>query len=219
MFDIISSIMKSKKQTKVQERLSLQTIRNVIVAIALWFVFWLLSQYLFFGEWPSWLASFMQDTSAEQQFIYLTLWISLVAIIGVTIWHKTFRDYSFLNLSGRTYLAYIVPIALLIWLLLQPLHFGVSAPIYATGAIVSVFWQDLLTFGFLYTYLDSQVNSKLATVITAAVFFAGHLFTTLTLPELIAYGLGFLVFAYLRYKTQSIYLTNVLHLSFILLPM
>jgi membrane protease YdiL (CAAX protease family) len=213
--------MRLKKQThpNTQNRLTVRTMRNILVAVFLWGLFWMASQYLFIGETPMWLENLVRDVSTEQRFVYLTLWISGIAVVGIALWHRWVQQYGFLRAPRRLYLAYILPVILVVWLLFEPEQFGVSSPIYTTGIVLTTMWQDLVTFGFLQTYLEKQVSPKVAMLITAVVFFVGHTPYGMPLAMLVAYGLGFLVFAYLRYKTKSVYLTNVLHLSFVLIPM
>lgn len=211
--------MPSKKPTKTRQLKFIHILRNVVIAILVWFAFWILTQYLFLGKLPAWLMNISDALSPQQQFIAISLWINLIALIGIFLWHKTFRDYSFLKAPKKTYLAYILPAVLAAILLLQPTHFGVNSLIYAIGMVTTTFWQDLLTFGFLYTYLQTQVKPEIAAFLTALVFYAGHFMYDLPLTMLLVYIVGFLFFAYLRYKTRSIHLTYVTHLSFILLPM
>jgi membrane protease YdiL (CAAX protease family) len=82
--------------------------------------------------------------------------------------------------------------------------------------IVSAFVQDIGTFGFLQTYIEKQVHRSIAAVIVAISFFIAHFQYGLAYATLF-YIAGFFLFAFLRYKTRSLYATNVLHLSFLLL--
>lgn len=188
---------------------------RIITVIALWFAVWFLSQGVFIvSDTP--LANWLMHGSSQDNFIHATLWIVGVMVIGAALWHKFVRNYSFLKVrSPRLLAAYLLPLVLFIVMLIRPLPFGINPFVYTASMIATCFWQDLLTFGFLQTSLEKLVNPKLAAALTAASFFVGHLYFEFSWLAL-AYMAGFAIFAYARYRTKSIYLTNALHLAFLL---
>lgn len=211
--------MTKKTQSIPSNRTPFRRFRNVVLAISLWWIFWLLTQYLFIGGLPDWVDPLLDGDSSQQRFIYTFAWIVFVAVVCLVLWHGTVRDYSFFKAPRKLLLAYLLPLGIAVWLLLrQPLVFGIATPIFVGGMVIGTVWQDVLTFGFLYTLLDKQIGSRLAAVLTTVMFFLGHFLFVSALPvEVLLYAIGFSAFTFLRYRTHSIYLTNALHLSYLLL--
>jgi membrane protease YdiL (CAAX protease family) len=85
---------------------------------------------------------------------------------------------------------------------------------------VSVFWQDYLTFGLLQEYLGERLPTGPVLVLSAVIFWAGHVlflpdkFAPIhVLPSLAILALGFAL-ASLRVRLRSLHLILALHLGF-----
>lgn len=203
--------VQSTKKTSFQKR-----IIAVVFAIILWFVWWFTSQALFIINIPVLTNFLTHGVTATQSFINITLFLLVPMFFAFVLYHKYVRDYQFLRANKYVWLLYIIPLILFIRLLTLHDVFGVPSWIYGLGMIVSASVQDIGTFGFLQTYVEKKVYRSVAAVIVAVSFFIAHFQYGLAYAALF-YIAGFFIFAFLRYKTRSLYATNVLHLSFLLL--
>lgn len=206
------------KNKKDKFKLSPTNIKKSIIAIPAWLLVWLSTQALFFFDIPL-LSDYLSRLTLQQSFIVLTLWISIIASIVSLLWYKLYHNFSFLKAPAVIYLAYIIPLILVVKDLLQPQIFGINPFIWVLAMIITTFIQDILTFGYLQTYLEKQINLKPAAIATALIFYIGHFIGigSIDITTALIYAFGFAIFAFLRYRSHSIYLTNALHLSFLLL--
>ncbi len=205
-----------KQNTKTEgSDLTPKNIFASLLLILLWWLFWLGTQALFIVNVP-----FLSDSLATQNpqnnFIALTVWIVIINLIALAIYHKFQRDYSFLKIKDKwDILAYAIPLGLIVALLAtKGTAFNVSMPIYIVAIVITNFCQELLTTGFLQTGLSKKIGSVLAAIVTCVVFYLGHFMVaeTFTLMGGVMV-IGFILFSWLRYKRGNIYLVNVLHLS------
>lgn len=148
--------------------------------------------------------------------IYSAVWI-LSLLTAWFVYHKSVRDYNFLKTKKWILVLYLLPIAAAINLYIHnPTEiYGANTIIYLLAMLISVGYQDILTFGFLQTILEKRTARIIAALATALVFYIGHLNFGFDLLSLI-HILGYVVFVFARYKTSAIYVTNVIHLTYIL---
>jgi hypothetical protein len=113
----------------------------------------------------------------------------------------------------------VVPLGLAVAL---PLHYTLAYPVglYMAWMTVSVFWQDYLTFGLLQCYLRRRLPVWAVLVISAVMFWTGHLLfiphrfgIANPLASLAILALGFTLGG-LRLRLRSIRLILALHLAF-----
>jgi len=190
-------------------------IRKVIVAVLIWFFFWFAAQSLLLI--PDLLSNLASTPNAY--FSIYSLWILFIAAIAIILWRFIINDFSFLKVKNRKILfLYLIPIAISIALLTLGNGLSINRLLYVVCMSLTTFLaQDVLTFGFLQTYLDKVVANKLAAVITGLAFFVGHLTFDLSWFTLV-YIFAAILFSFLRYKTKNVYLLNIIHISFLLLP-
>ncbi len=196
---------------------------KIIIAIFVWLCAWMLSDITLGTTVIERLLPHFDQYSANVRFGIYSFWLLIIcAIISIT-WFKKIKEASFLKIKNKAWLLlYIIPITFIVIIAIHgnQQSGNVNQWNWTISIILSTFFaQDLVTFGFLQTYLEKQLKPFHAALLTAAVFFVGHLigqfqFDVLTL----IYFLGFILFAIIRYKTKNIYIVNVLHLSFLLLP-
>lgn len=188
----------------------------VCVAICLWFLWWFLSQALFIINVPILTDLLTGGVTPAQSFINITLFLLVPTFFAFLVFHKFVNDYRFLRTNRYVLLLYIIPLILFMRLLTVGDIYGVPAFVYGLGMIISAAVQDIGTFGFLQTFVEKHIPRILAAIVVAIAFFIAHFQYGMAYEELFYFS-GFLLFALLRYKTKSIYVTNVLHLSFLLL--
>ncbi|NTW62021.1 hypothetical protein HGB25_01245 [Candidatus Saccharibacteria bacterium] len=198
------------------KKLTKQKIKKVVIAVGLWCVFW-------FGAQAIYLIPISPLNTLELppnlNFLLYTIWILCVSCAGVFIWKKKVNDFSFLKVKNKKILyLYIMPIIMAIIFLIRGNGIDINRPLYIVAIASTTFIaQDMLTFGFLQTYLEKIISRKTAAMITCIAFFTAHLtfgWSLLTLTFL----LGGALFSYLRYRTKNIYLLDIIHISFLLLP-
>jgi membrane protease YdiL (CAAX protease family) len=207
--------MKRRKVTPKSIQPTPKAIYASLTVIALWWVFWLGSQALFMVDIPvvtKWLVS----SCSQVNFLSLTLWIFVVNLIALAVYHGLQREYSFLKIKDKwDVLAYLLPMGLVIVLLLtKSSAFGVPILIYISAMVVTNFCQELLTTGFMQTALARYINPVGAAVLTCLMFYFGHfMFSDTFTPLGLIMIAGFILFSWLRLKRGNIFLANVVHLS------
>jgi len=80
--------------------------------------------------------------------------------------------------------------------------------------VITVFWQDYLTFGVLQSFLAKQSNRNIAATITGVVFLLGHavfFLNDLSNPQFVLIGIAGFVFAFSRRYAGNIYIANIIH--------
>lgn len=166
------------------------------------------------------LSSLLTASDAQSNFIFLTLWIIIVNVIALGIWHWRVRDYSFLKIKDRwDILGYIVPLLLIIVLLAtKSTAFNVPIWIYIIAMLITNFCQELLTTGYMQTGLTKTLGPIAAAIVTCVMFYLGHFMIadTFSLMGGIVVA-GFVLFSWLRYVRGNIYLVNVVHLTWALM--
>lgn len=107
----------------------------------------------------------------------------------------------------------------------MPGHYQSALPIglFVTMLVVTTYWQDSLTFGYLQGALEAKFTRSKAAMIVAISFFAGHaifipfapnaLQAVLQMPLIVAAAA---VLSVSRLATRSIYLSNAIHLAYLL---
>lgn len=198
-------------------------ILKTILAIIVWFICWMsVSGITNFPSVSDWLIriGLMQEGNSIRNFTILTIWMSITGIIAFLLWYKYTKDVFFLKqcLHKKILYLYIIPFILLIITIAQGTKFGVPGILFGTSMIVNAFTQDVLTFGLLQTYLEKVTNNKMAALLTAVVFYIGHFDAFYDIRMSAVYIVGFILFGWLRYKFKTIYPGNIIHLSFLLLP-
>lgn len=151
--------------------------------------------------------------------ITATVFVAFVLAISLIIFKK--YNKKFLVRSKQLYL-YLIPLILAVIL---PLHYHLTSPwyMYVFMIVVTVFWQDYLTFGIFQTYIQSKVKTLLAVILVGSLFTLGHFiffvssFSPESIPLWIALLCTGILFAWLRKRFGNIYTINVLHMSFLLL--
>ncbi|MGT2906552.1 CPBP family intramembrane glutamic endopeptidase [Streptococcus dentiloxodontae] len=89
---------------------------------------------------------------------------------------------------------------------------------YLLFTIISVFWQDYLTFGLLQRYLQEELSFKWRIIFLPLLFLSGHFlyishFGTKPMMVVLTFVMA-LLFTYLREKTQTLHWLLFLHLMF-----
>jgi hypothetical protein len=116
-FRVMIYLMKKQKHKSFKNALTTKNIFASLLIILFWWVFWLGTQALFMVDVP-FLSSLLISSNPQSNFIFLTLWIIMINIIALVVWHWRERDYSFLKIKDKwDILGYIVPLLLIIALL------------------------------------------------------------------------------------------------------
>jgi hypothetical protein len=180
--------------------------------IAVWFILWTSTQGFFINT--AWLNVFSSDPATA------VLLASLYCLVIMLIVGVIFRKHlSAIFPRQRFIWLYILIVPAIAYMLVVHPTVGVlSTPVYLFMIMITVFWQDVLTFGALQSRLE-RINPKYAWLIVAVVFWLGHI--VFDLSGVVADPSGTLLvlvaafsFAWLRKVTGSFYLPNVLHLLF-----
>ncbi len=193
--------------------------RNLFIvglAALSWLAIWSLTQGLFMSDF--WL--FDKVGIASQYYVLAAGIVTAIAIALGWLMAHHLKLISKIFPKNKWLIAYIVvPIVLGIYVF----HHGGSPQTFALAAllILSIFWQDFLTFGILQQIVTAYTK-KLGWFIVAVVFWIGHVI--FYLPAFGENVISWLMFfaaavllAFLTSKTKSFYLTDVLHIAFILL--
>lgn len=195
---------------------------HIILVLVSWFFIWFISQFLFFfgAYFPLLSEKIFSSQNVNLNFSIITAWILLVGVSCFLLYEKATHDISFIQQihNKKILYFYAIPIILIFRIIFQgTTSFGANGLLYVVGMTVSVFWQQILTFGLLQTYLEKLVNTKLAMFMTILIFTIGHLpFLNLSLLTPIEFG-GFILFGLLRHQFKTIHPGYIIHLSFSLL--
>lgn len=185
--------------------------RGAPTIIAMWFLAWVATQGIFMSEIPRRL-----PWDINMSYTVATIWVFIVAITCF-IMTPSYRKMS-LPKSKLIWL-YIAPVALL-FLLPQHYTLALNVWVYIPMIVITVFWQDYLTFGVLQSALSKRLSPNRAAALTAVVFALGHLvffLNNLIDPQMILIVLAGFVFAFSRRYTGSIYIANIIHTVFYLI--
>ena len=183
----------------------------VIAAVVAWFCLWYLTPGLLSNGVGSLFSG--DDTIA----ILIESILALAVLLGLVVLHRQYNRHLFA--PSRMVWSYTLPIAAAVVL---PLHYGIELPIalYMFWMVISVFWQDYLTYGLLQKYLAERLPPLAVLVASAAIFWAGHALLLPDkfgpiqfLPSLAILALG-LVLASLRVWLGTLHLILALHLTF-----
>lgn len=133
---------------------------KVILAVVVWFIFWFGAQSLYLI--PNLFSNI--DPTPNVFFAIYSSWIIFVSMVAVLIWKFTLKKFGFLKITNKKWLLlYIIPSILSVILIINGKNFGINRYLYTSAIFVTTFLgQDLLTFGFLQTYLEKLTNSKTA---------------------------------------------------------
>ena len=167
------------------------------------------------------MSGFMQGVipgSLDMRIMLLTGFVGVVMLGAFAMFWKETK----LFLGNSKWLGlYALPLLSIIALLLNyggPLHVSV----FITMIVVSVLWQDVLTFGLFQSYIRKNANSWKTILIVGTLFGLGHLIafapdflSALNAGWFALFIVGY-VFAWLREKTGNIYVLNVFHVTFLL---
>lgn len=208
-----------KTNIKNKSDASKTRIRVVSLVLLAWFVFWLPFQLIFILDVP-YLDSLLSPDNlpTHERLVRYSLVLAASAFLACLIYHRFVHIYKFFKTKKWIFLLYLLPLAAMINLYInQPSEiFGVNTLLYILFMTLSVAYQDILTFGFLQTILEKNLGGLIAAIITGVVFYIGHLNFSLDVFSLI-HMLGFIVFSFSRYLTGSIYIANIIHLTFVLM--
>lgn len=210
--------MKKTKTYFIHKHTNYKKYYTSVIVVLFWWAFWLLTQALFIVDVP-YLSPLLASSSPQKNFIYLTLWIVVVNIVALGVWHWRKRDYSFLKIKDKwDVLGYIVPLVLIVALLVtKSTVFNVPVWIYIVAMIIDSFCQELLTTGYMQTGLSKTLGPMVAAIITVIMFYLGH-FMIADMFSLMG-GImlaGFILFSWLRYVRGNIYFVNIVHLTWAL---
>jgi len=180
-------------------------VSNILAGVSLWFIVWVFTQGIFMSE-------ILLNSPLDINISYLlaTVWVLVVLILCVALL-PVFRKDS-LPKSKLLWL-YFIPFALLLYL---PWHYALTLNIwvYIPMIVITVFWQDYLTFGVLQSFLAKQSNRNIAATITGVVFLLGHavfFLNDLSNPQFVLIGIAGFVFAFSRRYAGNIYIANIIH--------
>jgi membrane protease YdiL (CAAX protease family) len=165
------------------------------------------------------LSPLLTSSSPQANFISLTLWIVVVNIVALGVWHWRKRDYSFLKIKDKwDVLGYIMPLTLIIALLAtKSTAFNVPIVIYIVAMIITDFCQELLTTGYMQTGLSKTLGPVAAAIVTCVMFYFGHFMIADTFSVMGGIMVaGFILFSWLRYVRGNIYFVNIAHLTWAL---
>lgn len=189
-----------------------------LLALLMWFIVWTLTQGFFINT--DWLDLFANDSTTAV--IRATIYFIVVMVtLGVV-----FRKQLPAIFPKQKYLwLYALVVLTIIYMLATHHTIGIlPTPTYLFMIVVTVSWQDILTFGALQTKLE-HLSARYGWLIVAAVFWYGHVVFDLSSTFADPFGALLLLvaafgFAWLRKITGSFYVPNVLHLLFymVLLP-
>jgi|JI6StandDraft_1071083.scaffolds.fasta_scaffold98421_3 membrane protease YdiL (CAAX protease family) len=186
-------------------------VSNILAGVSLWFIVWVFTQGIFMSE-------ILLNSPLDINISYLlaTVWVLVVLILCVALL-PVFRKDS-LPKSKLLWL-YFIPFALLLYL---PWHYALTLNIwvYIPMIVITVFWQDYLTFGVLQSFLAKQSNRNIAATITGVVFLLGHavfFLNDLSNPQFVLIGIAGFVFAFSRRYAGNIYIANIIHTLFYLI--
>lgn len=210
--------MKNRMHKTPTNTLTAKNIINSIFVVLFWWTFWLLTQTLFIIDVP-YLSPLLTSSNPQTNFIYLTLWVVVVNIVALGVWHWRKRDYSFLKIKDKwDILGYIVPLVLIVALLAtKSTAFDVPIGIYIVVMVVTIFCQELLTTGYMQTGLSKTLGPIAAAIVTCVVFYLGHFMIANTLSLMgVMMVAGFILFSWLRYVRGNIYFVNIVHLTWAL---
>ena len=180
-------------------------VSNILAGVSLWFIVWVFTQGIFMSE-------ILLNSPLDINISYLlaTLWVLVVLILCVALL-PVFRKDSLPN--SKLLWLYFIPFALLLYL---PWHYALTLNIwvYIPMIVITVFWQDYLTFGVLQSFLAKQSNRNIAATITGVVFLLGHavfFLNDLSNPQFVLIGIAGFVFAFSRRYAGNIYIANIIH--------
>ena len=180
-------------------------VSNILAGVSLWFIVWVFTQGIFMSE-----ILLISPLDINISYLLATVWVLVVLILCVALL-PVFRKDS-LPKSKLLWL-YFIPFALLLYL---PWHYALTLNIwvYIPMIVITVFWQDYLTFGVLQSFLAKQSNRNIAATITGVVFLLGHavfFLNNLSNPQFVLIGIAGFVFAFSRRYTGNIYIANIIH--------
>ena len=186
-------------------------VRSIFIAVVVWITVWAATQGLFMSDV---LRNLPWDVNIS--YIVATVWVLTVAITTLVALPK----YKKTSLPKSKLLwLYTVPLTALI---LLPLHYSLALDIrvYIPMIIITVFWQDYLTFGILQPALAKRLSPNQAAIMTAVVFVFGHVlfsFKNILDPQLLLVTAAGFIFAFSTRRTGNIYIANIIHMFFYLI--
>lgn len=191
--------------------IQIKKIRYIIATGAAWLLVWVFTQGIFMSDILTHLPG-----DLNVNYTIATTWISAVAVVFLVMM-SSYRK-KILTRSRLLWL-YVIPVILLVFL---PNHYSLtlSLPVYMLMILVTVFWQDYLTFGLLQSRLATKVSENTAAIITALLFILGHIIFFLNGPldsQFILIAVAGFIFALSRRFTGTVYIANVIHLCFYLM--
>ncbi|MFH1367293.1 MAG: CPBP family glutamic-type intramembrane protease [Patescibacteria group bacterium] len=191
---------------------------KIIEAVAIWFFIWTIARFLFYFYNITRAFPFLKNL-VEYKYLFFAGWLVLAGIIVFIIWSKKNQSFSFFRLKNKIWLVfYLIPLGQYVyWIFQSETPFSLAGWYYGLVLILATSGQDLLTFGFLETYLEKLIKPWPAAFLTILVFFLGHFYFQWSFLILIFIA-GFAGFAVLRKKMGSVYPINIIHLIFSLLP-
>lgn len=182
-----------------------------------WVVTWTFTQGIYMSSGLQGLLS----GSLEYRLILITVVIATVLCIALVALRGEAKKFI---MQSKWLMLYILPI-LCIFLLQFRYQGPISLGLFVAMILVSVAWQDILTFGFLQNKIRTLTSTRATVLIVGTAFGLGHIIAIIPdISQLATPGfyllfiVGFL-FAWLRQKTGAIYVVNILHTTFLLATM
>lgn len=210
-----------RKSPKSKDR-RLYTFFYLLLCVLAWWVIWISTQALFIINVPLLSDFLLRSENTTTNFAILTAWICITGLIATFLWSRwSNSNFSFLKTPRWRWIVIgylpILIATIIITVAREP--FGIPGWLWAPSLLVTTFYQDILTFGFLQTAIEKRLRPSTAALLTAFVFFAGHFWLvgnapSFLDPQVYLFAIGFPVIALLRYKTKTIYATNMLHSAF-----
>lgn len=211
--------MASHKHVNKHDRLS--AVMMVAVILLVWSLVWLITQSLFMGDVPvlsRWLLGGEPAYASVSHFVIATVWCAAVVAIVSLVWGRlTHNNFAFMKLSRPVVFGYALLTIVGIYLSFRPALLGMPGWLQVVLMTVGTASQDLPTFGYMQTALESTVGKRIAAVIVALMFMMGHTVWMGHVDLLIV--VAAVVFAFARRMTGTIYLTHILHLGFYFLTL
>jgi membrane protease YdiL (CAAX protease family) len=179
--------------------------------IGAWLLAWVATQGIFMSE-----VLRLLPWNVNTSYAIATIWVFIVTITAIIIL-PSYRKKS-LPKSKLLWL-YAIPLILLIFL---PQHYALALNIwvYIPMIIITVFWQDYLTFGILQPALSKRLSLNGAAILTAVIFVLGHAIFFLNNvydPQFILIALAGFTYAFSSRYAGNIYIANIIHISFYLI--
>ena len=184
---------------------------TILIAAILWLTAWTATQGIFISE-----VLVRSPWDINISYVVAIIWVLIATIAAFILFPSRTR-----NVLPKSKLLWLYAIPVLL-LALLPGHYSLSLNIWAyiPMILVTVFWQDYLTFGILQSTLAERLSLNGAAVLTAIIFSLGHVLFSMNNildPQLLLITFAGFVFAFSRRYTGNIYIANIIHITIYLI--